>query len=204
MSNTLETKLFIPARLTFLNVFEPRKQDDGAESFSACILIPKEAEGPVTDPVATVKAIKEMVKAVALESFPKGIPEGYRHPLRDGDKNFNDAGDPRFPGYFFMNVKSKRKPLTLDWERNPANPADWNSGDYGVVKVRFFNYDKAGNRGAGVQLDAIQFVDKGDPMGGGGFTSPDEFNTYAKPANIGTVAAAPAVGNAEYDPFADD
>jgi len=112
------------------------------------------------------------------------IPEtqgGLHYPLRQGEQNY--MRDPKryelWRPYFFINASLKAK----DTKGNPQNvvckdengydcdPSKIQSGDYVRAQLTFFAYPKAGaqgmgSRGVSVSLNAVQFVRKGDRMGG--------------------------------------
>lgn len=190
-----------PVRLSYLNVFTPKVNDlkDGAKEFSAVLLFPKENCAEQPKAVEEVNELRAALKAAVFAKWGDKPPAKLRNPIRDGDEETDSQGEPKAPGYWFMNVSAKEMypPLLVDGTRQEVR-GGWNSGDWGNVQVSIFAYDQKGNRGVSAGLRAIQFTHKGEAIGSGGAPTPDVFDVVA--------GAAPSTAKApdEYDPFADE
>lgn len=149
------------ARLSYVNVFQPRAQEDGKDpKYSVCILIPKTD----TATVDKVKAAIEAAKQAGITVWGGKVPPGLKLPLRDGDTE-RDA--PEYKGHWFINASSKQKPGVVDQAVNPIlDQAEIYSGVYGRVSVNFYPYNQAGNKGVGAGLQNVQKVADGEPLSG--------------------------------------
>jgi hypothetical protein len=180
-----------------MNVFKPRKNAEDKSEFSAVLLIPKVAnEFFKGNPSDEAKGIYEQIKEVAGMKF--GSATKFTNPIKDGDKELGQEGEPKNPGYWYINAKCPADwpPALIDGEKNEVR-SGWNSGDWGLVKVRFYAYDFRGKKGVGVGLKAIQFLYKDEPFGSSG-SATDGFDTVA-----GAHKPEEEAYDQEYDPFGD-
>lgn len=187
-------------RFSYLAVFKAKTNDlKGAKEFSAVLLFPKVNCIESPDAEDEVKQVRQLVKEVVMSKWGDKPPAKLRNPIQDGDTEVNSSGDPKYPGYFFMNVSAKEEypPMVIDPERNPIG-SGWNSGDWGKAKLKFFAYDRNGNRGVSAGLLAVQFLVRGEPLAGGG-ASADGFDDESGSTS---TSANTNVGD-EYDPFSD-
>ena len=169
-------------RFSFVNIFEPKKNDDGTEGrYSIQLLIPK------SDTV-TVNKIKQAM-AEARENFCKrnganALPAKPNTTLHDGDGT-RGSGDPFGPeckGCYVITVSSKQKPVIVDSFRNPiTDPGEVYSGCYGRASINFYGYNANGKKGISAGLLSIQKLHDGEPFGTVG--SADDFDDdYTDPA----------------------
>lgn len=155
-------------RVSYLNVFKPRKknEDDEDPRYSALLLIPK-------SDTATINAIKKAQKACmpALQELMGGKkPIGWKNTLRDGDEERDTEEQPEYAGHMFMNVSSKRKPGVVDQNRQPITEDDGEfgikSGDYARVAIRAFAFKRPDAKGITFGLEHIQKWAEGEALGG--------------------------------------
>ena len=161
-------------RFSFVNIFEPQKNDDGTDGkYSVTLLIPK-------SDTATLGKIKEAM-AEARELFCKrngasALPQKPNHTLHDGD-GVKDNGEPYGPeckGHYVISVGSKQKPVIVDNMRNTVtDPAEVYSGCYGRAAINFYGYSRNGKKGVSAGLLSIQKLHDGEPFGTVG--SADDF-----------------------------
>ena len=151
-------------RLSYCNLFEPRAQQEGGDlKYSVTLLIPKSD----TATVAKIKAAQEV--AVAAK-WPNKPPAKLAYTLHDGDGVKEKTGEPFGPeckGHWVISVSSKNKPGVVDADLNEIidKPAIV-SGDYGRASINAYGYDVSGNRGVSFGLNNIQFLEKGEQLGG--------------------------------------
>lgn len=203
MSNTETQKrpglgIIGPVRLSYLSAFKPRANHmKGADEYSAVLLIPKEPNAFCPDPKAVGKAANALIKE-ALEAKLGANVAKWDSPLKDGDTETDNEGNPRNPGHWYIGVSAKADypPLLIDCDRNPVT-SGWQSGDWGKVQIQFYGYEFQGRKGVGAGLRGIQFLKHDEPLGGGGGASPDDFD-----AEQGDRSATAGEGAA--DPFADE
>jgi hypothetical protein len=147
-------------RLSYVNLFEPRAITEGGPlKYGTSILIAK-------DDKANLKLIRDAIDEVIKTSqdILKGT-KGLKTPLRDGDEEKDSA---EYEDHFFMTVSNKQKPIVVDEDRQEIiDPREVYSGCYGRVSINFFAFNKAGNKGVGCALNAVQKVADGEALGGG-------------------------------------
>lgn len=146
-------------RLSYVNLFEARAiVDGGALKYGCSVLLPK--EGP--DAKAIKKIVDELIKS---EQAILKTTKGLKLPLRDGDTE-KDSED--YEGHYFIQLSNAQRPLVVDEDRKDIiNARDIYSGCYGRVSMNFYAFNKAGNKGIGVSLNAVQKTADGEPLGGG-------------------------------------
>ena len=149
------------ARLSYVNVFEPRASEPGKEpKYSVCILIPKSDTATLTK----IKAAIDAAKQAGAPVWGGKVPAGLKSPLRDGD---TERDSPECRGHFFINASSKQKPGVVDAALNPViDASEVYSGCYGRVSINFFAYNQNGNRGIGAGLQNLQKLADGEALSG--------------------------------------
>lgn len=163
-------------RFSFTNIFTPRAPQEGGEpKYSLTILIPK-------SDVATIQAIQQAMEIAVQDgissTFGGARPPRLNMPLYDGDGVRPTSGEPfgeECKGHMVMTASSLQQPSVVDVNVQPIlNQAEVYSGCYGRVSLRFFAYNKNGNKGVGCGLGNVQKLADGEPLSGR--TSPaDDF-----------------------------
>jgi len=160
-------------RLSYVNVFEPRKigENDKEAKYSLTILIPKNTpEGQKT--IANIKAaIQKAAEKGAQKHFGGRIPTNVSHTLKDGDTEVDDLGDlkniknPELAGNMYMRLSTKFPPKVLNAERQEIiNPLEIYSGCYGRVSLTTFAYSGDGRRGVSAVLNNVMMTRDGEPL----------------------------------------
>lgn len=149
-------------RLAYVHLEEPRAAAEGAEpKYSVTMIIPKNHQQ-----VAEIKAAMQSAIANKWGGKP---PKGLRSPLRDGDAT-DDSGErvkgAEYTDCYFMSASNK-KPVecVAGKDRARASSEHMRGGNYGSVKVGFYGYDTAGNRGVGCGLNGVWITRRGEPLG---------------------------------------
>lgn len=153
-------------RLSYVNLFQPRAQHEGAEpKYSVTILLPK-------SDAATYQRIQAAIQA----AYERGVTEKWngarpplKHTIHDGD-GVRPNGEPFGPeckGHWVFTATSKQKPEVVDANLNPIiDQSKVYSGVYGRVNINFFAYNQSGNRGVSAGLGPVQILRDGEPLGG--------------------------------------
>lgn len=166
-----ETKVIVPGRLSYANVWEPQSINGSEPKYSVSVIIPKSDK-------ATIQKIQQAVeqaKQEAISKFGGKIPANLKLPLRDGDIDRPDDED--YANSYFINCNSKQKPQVVDQQVQPIlDQAEVYSGCYGRVSVTFYGFNSNGNRGVAAGLGNIQKLKDGEPLGGR-VRAEDEFDT---------------------------
>ncbi len=156
-------------RFSFTNLFTPRapQEGQGEPKYSLTILIPK-------SDIATIQAIQHAMEAAVQEgisnTFGGTRPPRLSMPLYDGDGVRPSSGEPfgeECKGHMVMTASSLQQPSVVDVNVQPIiNQAEIYSGCYGRVSLRFYAYNKNGNKGVGCGLGNVQKVADGEPLSG--------------------------------------
>lgn len=160
--NFSATKMVIPCRISFANIWEPKAINGGDEKYSVSCLIPKSDKKTIARIQKAVEAAKEDGKT---RKWGGKIPPNLKLPLRDGDIDRPD--DENYEDCFFLNASSKDAPQVVDRKVNPIlDPMMVYSGCYCNVSVNFYAFNANGNRGVAAGLGNIQFVRDGECLSG--------------------------------------
>jgi hypothetical protein len=132
-------------RLSYANIAQPRKNDDGKAKYSSQIIIDK------TDK-KTIKAFERAIEE--LKADPKAVadqPETYA-------------------GKFFINANSDKQPIVFTRDKIKMDQFDIEeeiySGVYAQVALSVFAYNFNGKKGVGFGLNGVRKVKDGDRLGG--------------------------------------
>ena len=160
--NFAGTKVVIPCRISFANIWEPKSINGGEEKYSVSCLIRK------TDK-ATLDRVQKAIDAAMADGKTRKwggkVPPNLKLPLRDGDIDRPD--DDNYKGVMFLNATSKDAPQIVDRRKNVIiDPMQVYSGCYCNVSVNFFAFNANGNRGVAAGLGNIQFVNDGERLSG--------------------------------------
>lgn len=160
--NFSPTKVVIPCRISFANIWEPKAINDSEPKYSVSCVIPKSDKKTVTKIQKAVEAAKEDGKA---RRWSGKIPPNLKLPLRDGDIDRPD--DENYADSYFLNATSKDAPQVVDRRVQPiTDPMMVYSGCYCNVSVNFYPFNANGNRGVAAGLGNIQFVKDGERLSG--------------------------------------
>lgn len=109
------TKVVIPCRISFANIFEAKSINGGEAKFSVSCLIPK---GDKKTLLAIHKAIEAAKEDGKTRKWGGKIPPNLKLPLRDGDIDRPD--DENYQEHFFLNATSKDAPQVVDRHVQPV------------------------------------------------------------------------------------
>ena len=101
-NQTQATKVIIPCRISFANIWEPKSVNGIEEKYSVSCIIPKSDKRTITKIKAAVEAAKELGKS---KKWGGKIPSNIKLPLRDGDIDRPD--DEAYADAMFVNANSK-------------------------------------------------------------------------------------------------
>ena len=167
--STSLTKVIIPCRISFANIWEPKSINGGEEKYSVALLIPKTDKATLTKIHKAIEAAKEDAKA---KKWGGKIPTNLKLPLRDGDIDRPD--DENYAGHMFVNATSKDAPQIVNRKVQPIlDPMECGSGDYCNVSVNFYGFAASGNKGVAAGLGNIQKVKDGERLAGKASASSD-------------------------------
>ena len=167
--NVSPTKVVIPCRISFANIWEPKSINGSEEKYSVSCIIPKADKKTLAKIEKAVEAAKQAGKE---KKWSGKIPPNLKLPLRDGDIDRPD--DEAYANAMFINATSKDAPQIVDRKVDPIlDPMDCGSGDYCNVSVNFYAFNANGNRGVAAGLGNIQLIKHGDRLAGKASASAD-------------------------------
>ncbi len=152
-------------RFSYVNVFTPRRNEDGTDGKYGATLVWSKKDTATTELVkSAINAAKEVAKTKGIK-----LPTHAKTPIRDGDVDRED--DANFAGCYFLNANCKQKPGVRVLDNGQVIEAldgeDFYSGCYGAATVNFFPYDSSGNKGIGAGLNNVIKTKDGERLGGG-------------------------------------
>ena len=160
--NFSPSKVVVPCRISFANIWEAKAINGGEEKYSLSCLIPKSDTKTLEKINKAVEAAKETAKS---KKWGGKIPPNLKFPLRDGDIDRPD--DEVYAGHMFFNASSKDAPQIVDRRVQPIlDPMDCGSGDYCNISVNFYGYAASGNKGIAAGLGNIQLIRNGERLSG--------------------------------------
>lgn len=162
MSNLVTGKV----RFSYANVFEPRAVNGGEEKYSVTLLIPKSD----TDTYQRIMAeINKCLQENVADTFKGVMPANPNLPIYDGDglRQSGEAFGTECKGHWVISAKSNTAPEVVDANCNPIiSKNEFYSGCYGRASLRFYAYNKNGNKGIGCGLGNVQKLEDGQPLDG--------------------------------------
>ena len=166
------TKVVIPCRLSYANIWEPRSINGGETKYSVSCIIPKNDK-------ATLQKIQSAIEKAVEEAKGKKwggkVPPDLKLPVHDGDSDRPD--DENYAGCIYLNAASKDAPQIVDRRVQPIlDREEVYSGCYARVSINFFAYNSSGNKGVAAGLGNIQKIADGEPLGGK-TNAKDEFSS---------------------------
>lgn len=159
---TSPTKVVVPCRISFANIWEPKSINGSEEKYSVSCLVPKSDKKTLAKIEKAIDAAREDAKG---KKWGGKIPPNLKLPLRDGDVERPD--DENYAEHMFFNATSKEAPQIVDRKVQPIlDPMECGSGDYCNVSVNFYGFNANGNRGIAAGLGNIQLIKHGERLAG--------------------------------------
>jgi len=180
--NQSPTKMVMPCRISFANIWEPKSINGSEEKYSVSCIIPKSDKKTLARIQKAIEAAKEAGKS---KKWGGKLPPNLKLPLRDGDIDRPD--DEAYQDSMFINASSKDAPQIVDRKVQPILDAmECGSGDYCNVSVNFYAFNANGNRGVAAGLGNIQLIKHGDRLAGKASAAADftEVEDEDDPENI--------------------
>lgn len=167
---TQATKIVIPCRFSYPNVFQP-KAAPGSETqkYSCSLLIDKDPE--------LKKKIDAAIKAAITEGISKKWggtkPKTLKLPLRDGDEKLDD---PNYEGKYFINANNTMAPGVVGPDKMPiVDPNEFYAGCHGYASITFYAFDAQMNKGVAASLNNVMKTAEGERLGATISSAEDDF-----------------------------
>ena len=187
-------------RLSYVNLFQPREDQNGKRKYSVTLLIPK-------SDTETLKKINDAIQAAAkigLDGNWNGtMPPQLPTPIHDGD-GVRESGEPfgdECKGHWVMTASANENhpPEVVDQQLNKVLDATAvYSGCYARVFLNFYPYG-GGNttykKGVGVGLGPVQKVADGEVLGGSAPKASCVFGVVSDPVATGAGVEVQGVEN---------
>lgn len=161
-------------RLSFPKLFKPEgfKGQAGSEKFSAAFLLDKEEHAE------KIKEIKEAIKKVVAEKWPKKAPKlaADKIFLKDGEIK-EDEYDGYDSSMVFINASTTKRPVVVDKKLTPIAEDDdvIYAGCYVNATFQIWAQDNDYGKRINAQLRAVQFERDGEPFGAAPVEAEAEF-----------------------------
>ena len=162
-------------RWSYCNAWEAKAINGGTPKFSVSLIIPKSDTATIAKVKAAIQAAYEE-GASKLKGNGKSVPQlsAIKTPLRDGDLERPD--DEAYANAYFINANSATAPGIVDADRQPIiDHSEVYSGVYGRASINFYAFNSNGNRGIACDLNNLQKIRDGEPLGGKS-RAEDDFN----------------------------
>src|ERR687890_1368831 len=173
MSTRKPTEVMIKVRISFPNLFVPKKQKNStAEKYGAMFIISKEDK----ETVDTVKKAIIAAKKIGIaEKWGGKVPQGYKQPLRDGDaapdptdEDDSPVANPQLKGCYYFNATSFNKPgvvVRKNGKNVPATEEDIYPGCFCYITANFYPYANEG-KGTTAGLNNVLKIAEGPRLDG--------------------------------------
>lgn len=180
-----------PVRLSYPNLFEKSKGEDGYQAkYGATLLFPK---GAVID------KLREAARQVAIDHFgAKAGSMGLKMPFRDQAEKEGKTG--YVPGAFFFRANSDQQPGIVVPGGKIPKPTDFYAGCWVLATVRPFAFQNK-QRGVAFGLQNIAKIADDESFGGTPADANEEFGDVLEGAG---AFAADAFGDSKGDSFSHD
>lgn len=153
-------------RLSYANLFTPRKNDQDKDVWSVLLLIPKSDK-------ATLGKLKKAAEAALAQGIANGKLKANTSlknawgTLKDGDERDDLDERPEYAGNYYMNVSAYRQPGIVDRKVQPIlDSTEVYSGCYARVSINAYAYNVGTNKGVTFGLNNVQKLRDGDNLGG--------------------------------------
>ncbi len=152
-------------RVSYPAVFEARSYEENDPEFGVTMLFDKDVD--LSKPaLGTKNSLKGVIVSALKEKWGEKDkwPKNRRSPIRDGAEKSDEPG---YEDCFFVKARSKenRKPLIAGPNgKELKDPTAIYAGCYARAWVIAYTYDRAGNKGVGFTLVAIQKTRDGEPL----------------------------------------
>ena len=151
-------------RLSYANIAQPRKNDDGKAKYSSQIIIDKTDKKTIKAFERAIEELKADPKAVAKV---EGKAAYLKLNLRDGDTDEAVADQPEtYAGKFFINANSDKQPIVFTRDKIKMDQFDIEEEIYAQVGLSVFAYNFIVIIGVGFCLYCVRKVKDGDRLGG--------------------------------------
>lgn len=184
-------------RFSYCNVFEPRTIEGQDPRYSVTLLIPKTD----TETIQKISAaIAEATKEGNEKVFGTTVVKP-KTPIYDGDgtRPSGEAFEDECNGCYVLTANSLDRPGIVDARCEKIMSKDeFYSGCYGRATIRFFAYNKNGNKGIGCGLGNLQKLEDGERLGGR-TSAEDDFadskQNFNTPTAVDPITGQPLTGN---------
>lgn len=153
-------------RLSYANLFAPKKNDSGTDTWGTALLIPKSDKKTL----GALKRAAEQALADGISSSKLKAGTTLKNAwktLKDGDERDDLEEHPEYVGHYYMNVTAYTRPGVVDQNVvEITDSSELQSGDYARLALSAYAFNRDGNRGVTFGLDNVQKWAKGEPLGG--------------------------------------
>lgn len=176
-------------RLSYVNVFSPKANQQGVEKFSVTCLLPKSDKRGYDQLMAAIKAEADSEQNGKL----KGVPNP-KNPVWDGD-GYTATGQEfgeECKGHwvFTASANPEYPPAVVDQRVQPIiDQTELYSGCYGHVALSIYAYNNQ-SKGIGFGLNGVQKTRDGEPLGHS-FNASNAFSVVGPEQEIDPLTGLP-------------
>lgn len=177
------------------------KTKEVEKRYSVTIVFPKQSEA--------AKDFLRAVKAEAEEFFNGKIPETFKSPLKDGDKNIDKKTGQikeHFAGMYYIQSAMKdngiNRPKVVDLgNQDIINPEEMYGGSQGRIAGTIMAYAMGGGKGVSFWLNCVQKTKDGKRIGGNRLSVEEAFGAPIAKSSEDPANYAASVTDKKSDPF---
>lgn len=153
-----QTRIITPEfRVSFPAVFQPRGMEGQQAKYQITMLFPSDYD---------LSALKKCAVNALSIKWPDATkrPKGLRSPFQKGDEKEYDG----YKGMIVVKATAIMRPKLVDADLQPImDEEQFYAGCYARAAIRFYAYEKSGNRGVSCSFDNVQKLRDGEKFGGG-------------------------------------
>jgi hypothetical protein len=168
-------------RLSFPQIWTPKAYLEGqTPKFSCNLLLDKATQKD------QIEALREAIKAAAMEAFQGKPPKGIKVCLGDGEEKAYDG----YENAMFVSCSSRQRPVIVDRDRTPLVEEDGRpyAGCYVNAAVSLWVQNNQWGKRVNCNLNALQFVRDGESFGSGAVKPDAIFDDISKESAADVVA----------------
>lgn len=159
-----------PVRLSWCNLFEPKKNDQGEDVYSSAILWPFGVD---------LTKIVQAVTQCAMANFPQNMGgngfswSGLGSPFHDQAEKSNKY-EGYLPGAYYCNTSSRIKPRVVDARMNDiVDPKRVYPGVLAIMAVNAYSYKNL-KKGVSLGIQSVVIIGDDKNIGGGKAANPQQ------------------------------
>lgn len=187
-------------RASYVHLFQKHAFDNQTPSYSIRLLMPKTDTDSYN---ALINCYQQTVQQGIQTKWGGKQPAKLGFSIYDGDQlnpHNNEPFGPECAGHWVINTRNTTsKPTVVDTNHNAIlDEGMVYPGCWVRASLSMYPYSASGNNGIGIGVEAVQFLQDGEPFANGPV---DTQQVFAAPVQMPANVAAPAVSHAPQQPM---